>query len=99
LFFASKGFVFINGIVCKNYVTFEDCYFTNGIYINDGIFAKELVFKLIHSESFTIRGGAFQKISLSGYDLKEVRLSGGRFESFNFGEYVADDNIGALIYS
>lgn len=96
-FFLCKRFVFINGMVCKNYVTFENCYFTNGIYINEGVFAKELVFKLIHSRSFTINGGTFQKISLSGYDLKEVTLSGGKFESFNFGEYVAQDNIGSLI--
>ena len=88
--------LWIDGIVCNEYVTFEGCSFPSGIYFREGIFKKELLFKYVHSKDFHFSGGTFDKISISGYDIKKVWISGAKFESLYIGEYLVDDTINEL---
>lgn len=95
-FFATESIFFIIGMRCENYLTFEKCYFPNGIYITDGVFSKEVTLKLIYAPTIHIIGGTFQEITLSGYDIKDIWLSGGSFETFDMAKYVGGEDLGNL---
>lgn len=96
-FFICENSLFIDGIVCKEYVTFENCCFSKGIFLKGGNFKKDLSFKQVFLEHFRLSGGTYDNISLSGNNMNEIRISGGKFKNFRIGEYISDDNIGKLI--
>ncbi|HEX4374770.1 MAG TPA: hypothetical protein VHZ50_15810, partial [Puia sp.] len=82
-FFVTEKIIFISGMVCANYVTFENCYFPNGIYIDKGNFQKELSFRRIHTKDFHLTGGSFGKISFSGDEVSKTWITGSKFVELN----------------
>jgi hypothetical protein len=92
-FFDSENTVFISGMICENYVTFDNCYFPNGLHIYEGKFLKELALKCIHAKDFHLTGGEFDKITFSCYDLIGMTLSGGTFKQLDIGYWVGGNDI------
>jgi len=92
----SDNFVWIGGLVCEGYVTFDGCSFSKGIYFNKGEFTKELSFDHVHLPEFHFSGGTFDKISIAGYDIKSIWISGAKFESLSIGERLVNTTIDEL---
>jgi hypothetical protein len=95
--FAGQKVVFIMGMTCQQYVTFDDCHFSDGIYIQSGTFLKELAFKKIRTTDFHLTGGTFSTITFSAYEVRQFWLSGGKFELLDIGYWVGGDNLGDLV--
>jgi hypothetical protein len=90
-YFSTKNIIFISGMTCANYVTFENCYFPNGLYIDGGNFSKELRFRRIHTKDFHLTGGTFEKILLSGDGIDKTWITGGKFLEINISYIQVND--------
>ncbi len=88
--------LFIDGLVCNEYVTFEGCSFSDGIFFQGGTFKKEVCLKYVYLKHIHLSHGTFDKISISGYNIQKIWVSGAKFESLYIGEYLVGDNIGEL---
>ncbi|MEO7922149.1 MAG: hypothetical protein ABIR30_00575 [Chitinophagaceae bacterium] len=88
--------LWIDGLVCNEFVTFEGCSLPGGIYFRECLFKKKLLFKYVRIKDYHFSGGTFEKISISGYDAKKIWISGAKFESLLIGEYLVNDNIQEL---
>ncbi|MES2616796.1 MAG: hypothetical protein V4613_02900 [Bacteroidota bacterium] len=97
--FKSVNPIFISGLICNESLTFEGCTISDNILFHSGTFKKEVVLKYIHAKNIDFNGGTFEKISISGYNINQVRISGAKFESLFIGEYLKYDNISKLIIS
>lgn len=96
--FKSKYFVYVDGMICYGELTFEGCNFLNSLYFQSGIFKKEILLKYSNLNNKDIHLGNcdFDKISISCYDINQVRVSGAKFESLRIGDYLYGDNIKKL---
>lgn len=95
--FNSDKLFFIAGLTCNESLTFEGCTFSNTIYFSRGTFKKEVLLKYVHLKSIHLYDSTFDKISISGYDIDEVWVSGTKFESLYIGEHLRGDNISKLV--
>lgn len=95
--FKSDNFFFIEGLTCNKSLTFEGCTISDTIYFNSGTFKEEVLIKSVHVKKVQLSHCTFNKVSISGYDIDEVRMSGTKFESLHIGEYLVGDNINKLI--
>jgi len=95
--FKSDKLFFINGLTCNESLTFESCTISDAIYFNSGNFKKEVLLKYVYVKSIHLSECTFGKISISGYDIDEIWVSGAKFESLYIGEYLVGDNISKLV--
>ncbi|WP_447642449.1 MULTISPECIES: hypothetical protein [Chitinophagaceae] len=94
--FDGKYFLSINNVICNESVTFDGCDFSKGVHFhNESVFKKELCFKYVRPKSIHL-SGSFQKISISGYDIKKIFVSGAAFESLYIGEHIINTDIDKL---
>jgi len=86
--FEYSGDFIIDGIVFEEALTFEGCEFSEDLYFLSGIFRKELFIK--YSKLRTIQFGecTFGKISVSCYDIHEIKISETIFDSLILGEHL-----------
>ena len=94
--FSNSNAFFFDGLVCNKSVTFDGCTFPDMIYFSQGTFHEDLCFKYSNLNYIDLRGGTFNKISISGYDIRKIIVSGAKFKSLYIGEYVLGENIGEL---
>lgn len=94
--FSGEKTVFIMGMSCKHYVTFDGCEFSGGIYVHSGSFLKEVAFKGIRTPDFHLIGGSFSTITFSAYEINKLWVSGGSFELLDIGYWIGGDNLGDL---
>lgn len=96
--FNSKDLIFIEGITCDENVVFENCRFSKKLIINNATFSKDLLFKFVYlDDGIHISGGSFNKISISGYDTKKIKISNVTFENLHIGEYLINQTIGKFV--
>jgi hypothetical protein len=95
--FKSDKLFFIEGLTCNESLTFENCTISTTIYFNSGTFKKELLLKYVHVKSVHLSHCTFDKVSISGYNIDEVWVSGAKFDSLHLGQYLIGDNIRKLV--
>jgi len=95
--FKSDKLFFIEGLTCNKSLTFEGCTISDTLYFNSGTFKEEVLIKYVHVKKVHLSHCTFNKVSISGYDIDEVWMSGTKFESLHIGEYLVGDNIGKLV--
>jgi hypothetical protein len=95
--FKSDKLFFIDGLTCNESLTFEGCTISDTIYFSSGTYKKEVLLKYVHVKSVHLSHCTFEKVSISGYDINEVWVSGTKFESLHIGEYLIGDNIKKLV--
>lgn len=95
--FKSDKLFFIDGLVCNESLTFESCTISDTIYFNSGIFKKEVLLKYVYVKKVHLSHCTFGRVSISGYDIDEVWMSGSKFESLYIGEHLFGDNIKKLV--
>jgi hypothetical protein len=95
--FKSDKLFFISGLTCNETLTFEGCTISDTIYFDSGTFKKEVLLKYVHVKSVRLSKCTFDKISISGYEIDEVWVSGTKFESLYIGEHLIGDNIRKLV--
>lgn len=94
--FKPKNLLFVDGLTCNESLTFDGCTISGSIYFNSGTFKKEVVLKYVHVKSVHLSHCTFDKVSISGYDIDEIWMSGSKFESLHIGEHLVGDNIRKL---
>ncbi len=94
--FKSDKLFFIDGLICNESLTFEGGTITTAIYFSSGTFKKEVLLKYVHVKKVHLSNCTFDKVSISGYDINEVWVSGAKFESLHIGEHLIGDNISQL---
>lgn len=92
----SDKLFFISGLTCNESLTFEGCTISDCIYFNSGSF-KDVILKYVHVKSIQLWDCTFGKISISGYDIDDIWVSGAKFESLHIGEHLVGDNISKLV--
>lgn len=95
--FKTNKLFFIDGLICNDTLTFEGCTISESISFSSGIFKKEVLLKYVHVKRVLLSHCTFDKISISGYDIDEVWMSGCKFESLHIGEHLLGDNIRKLV--
>lgn len=95
--FKSDKLFFIDGLTCNESLTFEGCTISDCIYFSSGTFKKEVLLKYVHVKKVHLSHCTFGKVSISGYDIEEVWMSGSKFESLHIGEHLVGDNIRKLV--
>lgn len=86
----------ISGLTCNETLTFEGCTISDCLYFNSGNF-KDVIVKYVHVKSIHLTGCTFGKVSISGYNIDEILVSGAKFESLHIGEHLVRDNISTLV--
>lgn len=94
--FRTDKLFFISGLTCNESLTFDSCTISDTIYFHRGTFKKQVLLKYVHVKSIHLSDCTFGKVSISGYDINEVWVSGAKFESLHIGEYLSGDNISKL---
>ncbi len=94
--FKSKKQFFISGITCNESLIFNFCTISDSIYFDSGTFKKEVVLKYVHVKYIHLSDCTFDEVSISGYHIDEIWMSGSKFESLNIGEHLVGDNISKL---
>lgn len=94
--FSSDKLFFLDGLTCNESLTFEGCTINNSIHFANGTFKKEVLFKYVHVKEVHLFHCIFDKISISGYNIDEIWVSGSKFESLHIGEFLIGDNIKKL---
>lgn len=92
----SDKLFFISGLTCNESLTFEGCTISDCIYFDSGNF-KDVIIKHVHVKSIHLTGCTFGKVSISGYDIDDIWVSGAKFESLHIGEHLVGDNISKLV--
>jgi hypothetical protein len=87
---------FISGLTCNDTLTFERCTISDCLYFDSGNF-KDVIVKYVHVKSIHIKGCTFGKVSISGYNIDQIWISGAKFKELYIGEYLAGDNISKLV--
>ena len=77
--FKSDNLFFIGGLTCNKSLTFEGCTISDSIYFNSGTFKEEVLIKYVHVKKIHLSYCTFDKVSISGYDIDEVWMSGAKF--------------------
>jgi len=95
--FKSDKLFFIEGLICNKSLTFEGGTISDTIYFNGGTFKEEVLIKHVHVKNVHLSHCTFSKVSISGYEIDEVWMSGTKFESLHIGEHLFGDNIRNLI--
>lgn len=95
--FKSDNLFFIAGLTCNETLTFEACTISDCIYFSSGTFKKEVLLKYVHVKNVHLSHCTFDKVSISGYDIEEVWMSGSKFESLHIGEHLHGNNIQKLV--
>lgn len=95
--FKTDKLFFISGLRCNESLTFDGGTISDTIYFNSGTFKKEVVLKYIYVKSIHLSDCTFDKISISGYEINDIWVSGAKFNSLHIGEYLVGDNIGKLV--
>ncbi len=95
--FRSERFFIIDGLICNETLTFDGCIISNAIFFNSGSFKKEVLLKYVHTKIVHLSQCTFDKVSISGYDIDEIWVSGSRFESLYIGEHLLGYNIKKLV--
>jgi hypothetical protein len=95
--FKSDKSFFIHGLTCNETLTFDGCLISDSIYFARGTFKKEVLLKYVHVKKVHLSYCTFDKVSISGYDINEVWVSGTKFESLHIGEHLIGANISKLI--
>jgi hypothetical protein len=94
--FRSDNLFFISGLVCNESLTFDSCVISESIHFNSGTFKKEVLLKYVHAKNIHLSYFIFSKISISGYNIRQIWVSGTKFESLTIGEYLIGSYIGKL---
>jgi hypothetical protein len=95
--FNSNNFFFIDGLTCNKSLTFEGCTISDSIYFRSGTFKEEVLIKYVHVKKVQLSRCTFDKISISGYEIDTVWISGAKFESLHIGNFLIGDNISKLV--
>lgn len=95
--FKSDKPFFISGLTCNESLIFDGCIISDSIFFNEGTFKKDVVLKYVYVNTVHLSSCTFDKVSISGYDIDKIWISGSKFESLNIGEHLIGDNIRKLV--
>lgn len=94
--FKCSNLFFIDGLVCNESITFDSCIISDSIFFSSGTFKKEVILKSVTVKSIHLSHCIFEEISISGYNIDQLWISGAKFKSLIIGEYIGGDHINKL---